>query len=261
MSPLSTVTTVTILGSGTSNGVPFIGCDCAVCTSTDPRNKRTRSSILISGKEGNILVDTSTDLRFQALSNNIRRVSAVLFTHAHADHIHGIDELRSFNFIQKERIPCYGNSNTVDKITSMFSYIFEGTWKGGGIPRLDMNTVEPGDFTVLGRTIKAVPVMHGDLQIFSYRFGSFAYVTDCSSIPPESMKMLEGLDLLILGALRFTPHYTHFTVQQALETVSILRPRRTILTHMGHEIDYEKASGELPEGVEPGYDGMRIELK
>ncbi|MEK6726818.1 MAG: GPMC system MBL fold metallohydrolase [Deltaproteobacteria bacterium] len=261
MSPLTTGTTITILGSGTSTGVPLIGCDCDVCTSTDLRNKRTRCSILISGREGNILVDTSTDLRFQALSNNINRISAVLFTHAHADHIHGIDELRSFNFIQKERIPCYGDRKTVDKITAMFSYIFERTWKGGGIPRLDMNSVEAGDFTVLGKTIKAVPVMHGDLQIFGYRFGPFAYVTDCSGIPPESMKELEGLDLLILGALRYSPHTTHFSVQQALEVVRSLRPRRTILTHMGHEIEYEKASRELPEGVEPGYDGMRIDLK
>lgn len=241
--------------------MPLIGCDCAVCTSTEPRNKRTRSSILISGREGNILVDTSTDLRFQALSNNIRRISAVLFTHAHADHIHGIDELRSFNYIQKEMIPCYGDRNTVDKITSMFSYIFEGTAKGGGIPWLGMNPVEAGDFAVIGRTIKAVPVMHGDLRIFGYRFGTFAYVTDCSSIPPESMKMLEGLDILVLGALRYSPHTTHFSVQQALEVVRTLKPRRTILTHMGHGIDYEKASRELPEGVEPGYDGMRIDLK
>ena len=261
MSSLSTSTTITILGSGTSTDVPLIGCDCAVCASTNPRNKRSRSSILISCKEGNILVDTSTDLRFQALSNNIRRISAVLFTHAHADHIHGIDELRSFNFLQKERIPCYGDRNTVDRITAMFSYIFEGTWKGGGIPRLDMNPVEAGDFTVLGKTIKAVPVMHGDLQIFGYRLGPFAYVTDCSSIQPESMKMLEGLDLLVLGALRFSPHATHFSVHQALEVVRSLKPRRTILTHMGHEIEYEKASRELPEGVEPGYDGMRIEVK
>src|SRR4030067_3530727 len=178
MSPSSTATTITILGPGTSNGCALIGCDCAVCTATEPRNKRTRSSILISGKEGNILVDTSTDLRFQALSNNVKRISAVLFTHAHADHIHGIDELRSCNFMQKERIPCYGDSKTVDKITSMFSYIFEGTWKGGGIPRLDMNPVEAGDFTVIGKTIKAVPVMHGDLRIFGYRFGAFAYITD-----------------------------------------------------------------------------------
>ena len=126
MSPSSTATTITILGSGTSTGVPLIGCDCAVCTSSDPRNKRTRASILISGKEWNILVDTSTDLRFQALSNNVKRISAVLFTHAHADHIHGIDELRSFNFIQKERIPCNGDRKTVDRITSMFSSLLSG---------------------------------------------------------------------------------------------------------------------------------------
>ncbi len=254
-------TKITILGSGTSTGVPLIGCDCAVCASTDPLNKRTRSSILVSYREGNILVDTSTDLRFQALSNNVRKVSAVLFTHGHADHVHGIDELRSFNFIQKERIPCYGDKKTMDKISAMFSYIFKDTWSGGGIPRLDMNPIETGDFAVLNKTITAVPVMHGDLQIFGYRFGSFAYITDCSGIPPESIEMLEGLDILILGALRYSPHSTHFSVQEALEVAKILRPRRTILTHMGHEIEHEKALRELPEGVEPGYDGMVIELE
>lgn len=250
---------ITILGSGTSTGVPIIGCECDVCNSTDSRNQRSRSSILISLEAGNILIDTSTDLRYQALKNGLKRVDAVLFTHAHADHVHGIDELRSFNFIQKRAIPCFGNATTLDRIKTMFSYIFKDHNLGGGVPSLIMNEVSEA-FSLLDEEIVPIEVMHGDLPILAYRIANIAYVTDCSEIPPESMKKLKGLDLLILGALRYKPHSTHFSIDEALDVINILKPKRSLLTHMGHDLDYERTSAALPESVGLAYDGMTLEF-
>ena len=250
---------VTILGSGTSTGVPLIGCDCDVCTSTDRRNRRSRSSILISLEAGNILIDTSTDLRYQALKNGLKRVDAVLFTHAHADHVHGIDELRSFNFIQKRAIPCFGNAITLDRIKTMFSYIFKDHNLGGGIPSLTMNEVGEA-FSLLDEEVIPIEIIHGELPILGYRIANIAYVTDCSEIPAASMEKLKGLDLLILGALRYTPHNTHFTVDEAMDVVNALKPKRSLFTHLGHDLDYERAVAELPETVGLAYDGMTIEI-
>lgn len=259
MAQVNSMIKVTILGSGTSTGVPAIGCDCAVCTSGDPRDKRTRSSILLTINGANILIDTSTDLRYQALKNGIKRLSAVLFTHAHADHVHGIDELRSFNFLQQEAISCHGDKETLKRIKTMFAYIFKEYRQGGGIPRLTLKEVK-GDFELGGRRFVPVEVLHGDLPILGYRVANIAYVTDCSGIGPESMEKLKNLDLFILGALRYRPHSTHFSLSEALDVVKILKPKRTLFTHMGHEISYVKTSAELPDGVELAYDGMSIEL-
>jgi len=250
---------VAILGSGTSTGVPVIACECKVCTSSDKRNNRTRSSILISRGDTNILIDTSTDLRYQALKNEIRGLSAVLFTHSHADHLHGIDELRSFNFIQKRAIPCYGDDKTIGRIKAMFSYIFEPQDNGGGgVPRLDMNEVS-APFYIDGLEITPIEVFHGKELILGYRMGNMAYITDCSDIPSLSMTKLHNLDLLILGALRHRPHNTHFNIKQALEVVERLRPRHTYFTHLSHEVEYESISAELPDGVELAYDGLTVE--
>ncbi|MDH3974782.1 MAG: GPMC system MBL fold metallohydrolase [Deltaproteobacteria bacterium] len=246
---------VTILGSGTSTGVPAIGCDCPVCSSHDPRDKRTRASILLTLEGANVLIDTSTDLRYQALKNGIKRLSAVFFTHAHADHVHGIDELRSFNFLQQEAIPCYGDKETLKRIKTMFAYIFREQRHGGGIPKLTLHEMS-GDLQLLGRKFIPVEVLHGELPVLGYRVANMAYVTDCSEIGPASMEKLRGLDLLILGALRHRPHATHFSLSEALEVVEALKPRRTLFTHMGHEVSYIKTSAELPEGVELAYDGM-----
>ncbi len=254
---------ITILGSGTSSGVPMIGCGCAVCTSDNPKNDRTRSSILISLAGGNILVDTSTDLRQQALRHGIDSINAVLFTHAHADHIHGIDELRSFNFIQKRPIPCYGDGRTLKRIKTIFSYIFDGGMKGEKgwwLPQLEMNEVK-GVFDLLGMTLVPVEVAHGEIPVLGYRFGKTAYITDCSSIPDGSLEKLEGLDLLILGALRYVPHSKHFSIEEALAAVEKLKPKRTFFTHMGHDIDYDKTSAELPDGVSLAYDGLVLETE
>ena len=250
---------ITVLGCGTSTGVPMIACDCSVCTSRDIRNKRTRSSILISRGEKNVLVDTSTDLRHQSLENNVRNVNAVLFTHCHADHVHGIDELRSFNFVQKESIPCYGDENTLNRIKQMFSYIFKKNHVGGGIPDISLNTLT-GEETVEigGISFSPISVIHGNMPILGYRFNNVAYITDCSEIPATSMDKLQGLDILILDALRHRPHNTHFNIEEALDVVAHLKPRQTFFTHLSHEVDYESTMSTLPDGVRLAYDGMII---
>ncbi len=253
---------ITFLGSGTSAGVPSIGCRCDVCCSGDTKNIRLRSSILIEHSNNNILVDTATDLRMQVLANNVRNINVVLYTHAHADHIHGIDELRSFNYIQKQRIPCYGSKETIDKIRNMFSYIFSNDdeeMKGGFRPMLDVNIIS-SSFTLFDLKITPIKIFHGKMEITGYRFDDVAYITDCSYIPGESMKALKGLDILILDALRFNPHPTHFSLDQAVEVARELKAKRVIFTHLTHHFDYNKVNEELPDHMELAYDGMVINI-
>lgn len=248
---------ITILGSGTSTGVPMVGCRCPVCTSEDPRDKRTRSSVLIETAGSYILVDTSTDLRKQAIRHKVPRIDAVLFTHSHADHIHGIDDLRGFHFIHKRIIPCYGRKETLDLITRNFSYIFKGMESEGYAPLLEAHEVHH-PFQLFGKTVIPIPLIHGSSQSTGYRIDNTAYLTDCSAIPASSLAMLGGLDILIIDALRYTPHITHFNIEGALRVVGELRPRRAIFTHLTHEVPYRDGE-RLPEGVEFAYDGMILE--
>lgn len=249
---------ITILGSGTSTGVPMVGCACPVCTSRDPRDKRTRSSILIETGGRYILVDTSTDLRKQAIRERIPRIDAVLFTHSHADHIHGIDDLRGFHFIHKRIIPCYGTRETLDLIAGNFSYIFKGMESDGYAPLLEPHSFSR-PFGLFGKTIIPVPLIHGASQTTGYRIDAFAYLTDCSAIPDSSRLLLGGLDLMIIDALRYTPHFTHFNIEAALEVVAELKPKRTIFTHLTHEVSCRDGE-RLPAGVELAYDGMVLQL-
>lgn len=252
----------TILGCGTSTGVPLIQCHCAVCRSPDPKNKRLRASVWIQHQGKSILIDTSTDLREQALRNNIPRVDAVLYTHPHADHIHGIDELRSFNFIQKEKIPVFGNSWTCQELKKKFSYIFSPIPSlGGGIPQLELNEFDPksGPIQVAGIEVMPLPVEHGNKECVGYRLGSVAYVTDCSKIPDLAMERLKGVSHLILDCVRVQAHDTHFNLDNALAAVKKIQPKVTYLTHLGHDFDYSEYSRILPKGVFLAYDGLRIE--
>lgn len=249
---------ITILGSGTSTGVPMVGCHCPVCTSENPRDRRTRASILIETAGKYILVDTSPDLRRQALRHRIPHIDAVLLTHSHADHINGIDDLRGFHFIHRRLIPCYGSRETMDAVRRNFSYIFKGSEISGYAPLLDPHTVS-GTFHLFGRTFVPIDILHGDMPATGYRMNGAAYLTDCSSIPESSMDKLAGLDLLIIDALRYTPHENHFNIEGALRVVEKLKPRRAILTHLTHEVPYADGS-RLPAGVEFAYDGMTIEV-
>ena len=234
-----------MLGSGTSTGVPVVGCGCAVCTSDDPRNRRLRPGVRIDLEGGTIVVDTSPDFREQALRHRIGRVDAVLYTHPHADHVFGLDDLRVFNFLQRSSIPCYGSETTIARLRQIFSYVFEEGQEGGGKPRIDLEVVaEP--FEVLGERVVPVPVWHGTMPVFGYRIGPFALVTDVNRIPEESFERLEGLDLLILSALRHRPHPTHFTVAEAIEIAARIGAKRTVLTHIAHEVDHGALLRELP---------------
>ncbi len=250
-----------ILGCGTSTGVPVIGCRCAVCASPNPANKRTRASVLVQTEGRNILIDTSTDLRAQALSNGIDRIDHVLYTHPHADHVHGIDDLRSFNMAQGgATIPCYGNGYTMERLESMFPYIFREKGAESWRPNLTTNVVA-SDFSLSGVEVAPIDILHGDAPILGYRIDGAAYITDISSIPPESMEKLEGLDVLVIGALRHQPHPTHLSIPQAIAISERLRPERTVLTHLGHSVDYERDGARLPAGACLAYDGMVIELE
>lgn len=251
---------ITFLGSGTSHGVPMIGCHCATCTSTDPRDQRMRPSVFIELAGGRtLLIDTGPDLRSQALRFGVYRVDAILFTHPHADHLLGLDETRRFNALQKSVIPCYGSAETLKEVRRVFAYAFEPRQVGGGVPRLELREVA-GPFNAAGVEVTPVPVMHGILPIYGYRVGRFAYITDCSAIPDGSWALLEGLDVLAIDSLRDVPHPTHFTVAQAVEVAERLRPGRTLLTHIAHDLGHAATSARLPPGVELAYDGLNVDL-
>lgn len=261
---------VTVLGSGTSHGVPAIGCDCDICTSPDPKDRRSRPSILLeldgdqpsqfAGAVRSILVDTSTDLRTQALDNNVRRVDAILFTHTHADHVFGIDDVRRFNHMQKSAIACYADHGTVASLRRMFSYIFEPPQQtGGGLPQLSLFAIA-GAFSLGGAEIVPVPLFHGRLPILGFRVGSFAYLTDCNRIPDQSWPLLEGVRTVIIDALRHRSHSTHFSVAEAIDAVQRMRAERAYLTHISHDLGHRATNAQLPAGIELAYDGLVLEI-
>jgi len=247
------------LGTGTSVGVPMIGCDCPVCTSPDPRNQRSRSSLLIRHESAHVLIDTTPELRQQALRFGLRRVDAVLLTHTHADHIFGFDDLRRFNHLQGRPVPVYGTPETLDNIRTIFAYAFRPPQPGGSKPEVELHPVQ-GAFRLGRLTFTPVPVLHGRMTVTGYRVGRVAYVTDVSHIPPSSRELLRGLDVLILGALRFRPHPTHLSIEEALAVIDDLKPRRAYLTHLSHEVDHAAANGQLPPPVQLAYDGLRIQV-
>lgn len=250
---------IRILGSGTSMGVPVVGCHCPVCTSTDWHNKRMRSSISIEAEGRNILIDCSIDFRMQMLSWPLPRIDAVLLTHTHSDHINGLDDLRSFNYIQKSSIPIFSTQYFLDDLKNRFGYCFTPLQEGGGVPHLDLMPIDPGQpFEVKGLPIQPVQIMHGVLPILGFRLGRFAYLTDCSGIPEASEAMLQGLDVLIISALRRRPHPTHFSLAQSLEASERLGAKRVFFTHIADDLDHEETNRELPDRARLLYDGQEI---
>lgn len=252
---------VTVLGSGTSMGVPTLGCDCRVCTSEDPRDSRLRPSVLVEYGGRTVLIDTTPDFRQQALRAGIRRIDAIVYTHGHADHIMGLDDVRPINLKQRAPIPIYGSADTLSIILRSFAYVFENHNPESTIPNLTVHTVEGEPFDLFGLRFIPVPLQHGRAQIYGYRFGPVAYLTDHSDIPEASMRQLGGLDVLFLDALRHKPHPTHSTVEQSLGYVRRLEPRRAYFTHISHDLPHARTNESLPPGVELAYDGLRLTVE
>ncbi len=254
---------LTVLGSGTSMGVPTLGCRCRVCHSSDPRDNRTRPSVLLSRAGRNVVIDTTPDFRFQALRAGLERLDAVVFTHGHADHILGFDDIRPFNLRQKGHLPVYASAETLAILRRTFAYAFDGSPAISTIPQVTLHTIE-GPFDPFGAKLVPVPAVHGPMSVFGFRFGRAAYLTDFSSLPDSSKQLLRGLNDLMLDALRDTPHPMHQTVEQALGLVTELAPRRAWFTHIAHELPHEETNARLRDRgfphVQLAYDGLSFEV-
>ena len=252
---------VTLLGTGTSTGVPSIACDCRTCTSPDPRDRRLRTSALLEWDDGTtMLIDASLDCRQQLLARAVTRLDAVLLTHAHADHALGLDELRIFNFRQQRAMPVYSNAETHAQVRRTFWYVFEKTQYEEGKPKLDLIEVA-GSFEVAGKAVEALPIIHGNLPIFGFRLGRFAYVTDALVVPDTTIERLQGLDVLVMNALREHPHPTHQTLAAAVSVIERCAPRHAVITHVGHWLTAADIDARTPENIASAHDGMVFEIE
>lgn len=251
--------TFTFLGTGTSTGVPMIGCQCATCRSDDPRNQRTRASVLLSLPAGRLLIDTPPELRLQLIRERIPFAHAILFTHYHADHLFGLDDIRLFPHRLGHPVPVYCNEETEEVIRRTFAYAFvtgAESAPAGYVPQVQFHRIDDRPFEVLGRRVQPVPLEHAHFHVYGFRIGKLAYCTDVSRIPERSWPLLAGLDVLILGALRRKPHKAHFSLEEALEAIDRLRPKQAYLTHLSHDLEYEEISRTLPGNVQLAYDGL-----
>lgn len=247
-----------LLGVGSSAGTPVIGCNCATCTSSDPKNKRTRCSSAILMPDGHVLlIDTGPDLRNQSLRESLTRIDAVLYTHTHADHVHGIDDLRSFCQLQRQQIPLYGNQESMTHIASKFTYAIRNPGDYWDLPVLSTNPIE-SELELFGETIIPIPVKHGRSDIYGYRIRNLAYITDVSEIPESSLALLEGLDILLLDCLRYQPHFTHINLEQSLGYANRIGAKNTYLIHMTHEMEFNDLTQRLPPSVHVAYDGLKL---
>jgi phosphoribosyl 1,2-cyclic phosphate phosphodiesterase len=251
------------LGTGTSHGIPVIGCGCPTCTSAEPKNRRTRCSLVLGLPQGNLLVDTPPDMRMQLLREGIGLIHAVLYTHEHSDHLFGLDDLRIFPHYLDHDLPVYCAAAVEERIRRVFDYAFDPItrhYPAGGIPRLLFCRVADEPFEMLGVRAIPIPLRHGPYRVLGYRFGAVAYCTDTNGIPPESMRLLTGLDVLIVDGLRRRPHPTHFSLDEAIEIARQLAPKRTLFTHICHDLEHVATNAVLPPGMELAYDGMQIPL-
>ncbi|HEY4329509.1 MAG TPA: MBL fold metallo-hydrolase [Phycisphaerae bacterium] len=260
--------TVTFLGSGTSAGVPMIGCHCAVCTSDDPRDKRTRPSIVVSYGGHNILIDTAPELRLQAVREGLDRISAVVYTHAHADHIFGLDDVRRYNTLMGLPLPLYAAAGTMATLRSVFPYAFDPPpLPAANRPYKDamfrpelLPALIDGPFDLFGKTWEPLELPHGRFKVLGFRVGGFAYCTDCNDVPADVRARLTGLDTLIIDGLRPRPHPTHLSFDQALEVIADLKPRQAFFTHLSHDMKQADIDAMMPAGVSAGYDGLKIDM-
>lgn len=253
-----------LLGTGTSHGVPMIGCDCPTCTSSNPRNHRTRCGALLRTSHGNLLIDTPPELRLQLLREGIARVHAVLFTHSHADHLFGLDDLRIFAHYLGGPLPIYCEEAVETQIRTSFAYAFEpitNQYAAGSVPQLEFRRIGTEPFEVLKQRVVPIRLFHGRFEVLGFRFDNVAYCTDVKEIPPEGLERLAALDVLVLDALRDKPHPTHMSLSESLEMAGRLRPKTTYFTHISHNLEHEATNARLPEGVELAYDGLRIPLE
>jgi phosphoribosyl 1,2-cyclic phosphate phosphodiesterase len=253
-----------LLGSGTSTGVPVPGCRCRVCTSQHPRNYRNRTSALIRTSTGKgLLIDATPDLRQQALIHDIRSVDAVFFTHYHADHILGTDDLRSFNFVHHQRISCFGTKPTLDVLRDTFRYIFDPVpgYKGGLLAQLDLCEMDGcSEISILDIPLRTFPLEHGDVTVTGFRVGNVGYATDCKTLSPQAVEILQGVEYLFLDGLRYEQHFTHMSIPEAVAAAQGLGAKTTYLIHTTHTVDYEEVNAALPEGIKLGYDGLSVPI-
>jgi phosphoribosyl 1,2-cyclic phosphate phosphodiesterase len=257
---------ITFLGTGTSHGVPVIGCDCAVCLSTNPKNRRNRIGVWLHGGAGpgkpqdpSAVIDVSSEFRVAALANGLKRLDFVLLTHAHSDHISGLDDLRIFSQVSGKPMPVYCDARTAGEVRARFSYAFDPPKAyGGGTPQYDLREVT-GEFREGPWRVVPLPVMHGPEPILGYRVGGFAFITDVTVIPESTLALLGGLDVLVLDCLRKKPHSTHLSLDQAVDYAKRIGARRTYFIHLTHELEHEETERGLPEGMRVAYDGLEIE--
>jgi phosphoribosyl 1,2-cyclic phosphate phosphodiesterase len=255
---------LTLLGTGTSMGVPQIGCGCAVCHSSDPHDQRTRTSALIETGNATLLIDTPPELRLQVLRANVRQLDAVLYTHEHADHVHGIDDLRSFSLLRGSALPLYGPASTIEHLRSSFRYIFDDAvvpMAGTSKPQLTLHALTPNvPAMIAGVSVLPIAFEHGPLTVFGYRIGPVAYITDVKHVGAEAVAMLRGVQVLVLSALWWRSHPTHHSIDEAIATACAIGAERTFLTHLTHETGHRDLAARLPAGIEPGYDGLTVEI-
>lgn len=250
---------ITLLGTGTSQGIPVIGCACEACVSDDVRDDRLRSGVAIQSGDTNVIIDTGPDLRQQMLKLGIRHLDGILYTHEHNDHVAGLDDIRPFNFMQERDMPFYGHPRVLAEIKERFAYVFkENPYPGA--PSATLNEISAGqEFSIGGLDIRAIDVMHGQLPILGYRFGDFSFITDASFLSEESMAHLAGSEVVVISALRREKHHSHYTLGEAIEVIHKLKPRAAYLTHISHKMGVTKEwEKELPENIFPAYDGLEI---
>lgn len=259
MSPRSKTATLEFLGSGTSTGVPVLGCNCEVCRSTDPRDKRLRSSVLIRHEHKNVIIDTGPEFRIQCLRAGVKHLDSVLITHDHSDHLHGIDDLRAFSLFKKKTLPVWMNKETMHNVKQRFGYMWKPLQIGGGVPDLVLHEAAK-PFQAGGMTITPVPIKHGVIDILGFRFGDVAYMTDISSLPEASLPLVQGVGTMIISCVRYRFHRTHLNIAGVKRLHAMVKPERTILTHLTHYFSHKEISAVMPVDIMPAYDGMTIDV-